>query len=213
MSIIFIIQYYLNKPKGAMSHMSYIISDHQEKHFLHLNKNNSFSITTDRRQAYKWNTFNKANNVLVNLPNSLSFYTTTWKIIFDKQSSKTTSITPTPILTSSSKSTSKTSLKEDIISFRKRLEDELNSLSEQLSDVDKEKEDVIHYIEFNTLNACQGYKIYNLLHEIMQDRREIKNKFSYIQSILDNLDSTILKNNKPHTYTPKALPTLFTEGI
>lgn len=191
--------------------MPYIITDNQEKHFLHLNKNKSFSIVTDRKQAYKWNTFNKANNVLTNLPASLLFYTTNWKITLDNQSSQ---VTPLPIsLTPISPSSSKPSIKEDIISFRKRLEDELNSLSEQLSNIDKEKEDVVHYIEFNTLNACQGYKIYNLLHEIMQDRREIKNKYSYIQSILDNLDSTILKNNKPHTYTPKALPTLFTEGI
>lgn len=197
--------------------MSYIISDHQEKHFLCLNKNNSYSITTDRRQAYKWNTFNKANNVLINLPNSLSFYTTTWKIIFDKQPSTSSSIAPTLTPISSSNSISKTSIKEDVISFRKRLEDELDSLSEQLSDVDKEKEDVIHYIEFNTLNACQGYKIYNLLHEIMQDRREIKNKFRCVQSLLSNFNTITLnldlKQNEPLSYTPKALPTLFTEGI
>lgn len=197
--------------------MSYIISDHQEKHFLCLNKNNSYSITTDRRQAYKWNTFNKANNVLINLPNSLSFYTTTWKIIFDKQPSTSSSITTTSSFTSSPKPAPKASIKEDVISFRKRLEDELDSLSEQLSDVDKEKEDVIHYIEFNTLNACQGYKIYNLLHEIMQDRREIKNKFRCVQSLLSNFNTITLnldlKQNEPLSYTPKALPTLFTEGI
>lgn len=191
--------------------MPYIISDNQEKHFLHLNKNKSFSIVTDRKQAYKWNTFNKANNVLTNLPASLLLYTTNWKITLDSQSSQTT-LPLTPLVPTRSPSP-KSSIKEDIISFRKKLEDELNSLSTQLSDIDKEKEDVVHYIEFNTLNACQGYKIYNLLHEIMQDRREIKNKYSYIQSILDNLDSTILKNDKPRTYTPKALPTLFTNGI
>ena len=44
-----------------------LISDSKEKHFLHQESNKSYSITTDRRQAYKWSTVSKANNVPVTL--------------------------------------------------------------------------------------------------------------------------------------------------
>lgn len=205
----------------------YIISDQKEKHFLHQESNKSYSITTDRRQAYKWNTFSKANNVLTSLPRSLSFYTDKWKIIFDKP--KPTPIIPStpsslpksppepvqPTYTSSSISTqpSSHSIKEDISSFRKKIQEEIDLTFDQLSHYDKEKEDVLHYIEFNNLNACQGYKIYNLLHEIMNDRRAAKDKIKYLQNIITNLDSAKMSQNTSRTYTPRALPTLFTNGI
>ena len=72
---------------------------------------------------------------------------------------------------------------------------------------------MLHYIEFNNLNACQGYKIYNLLHEIMKDRRAAKDKIEYLHNIMNNLDSATSPSEQSRTYKPRALPTLFTNGI
>ena len=185
-------------------HPMYIISDPKEKHFLHQESNKSYSITTDRRQAYKWSTVSKANNVLTNLPRSLSFYVHSWKIIFDKQ-------TPSPPKIQRAPSTNITN--EVVLSIKEQLQEEINIVADQLSHYDKEKEDVLHYIEFNNLNACQGYKIYNLLHEIMKDRRAAKDKIEYLHNIMNNLDSAISPSEQSRTYKPRALPTLFTNGI
>lgn len=58
--------------------------------------------------------------------------------------------------------------------------DKLESLYEQncvdMSTVDAELSDIYHYIEFNNLDACGGYKAYKDLHDCLKRRREIKDE-------------------------------------
>ena len=46
--------------------------------------------------------------------------------------------------------------------------------------------DVIHYIEFNNLNAREGYKIYKRLNELLCKRRHLKFEQKIVSSINRN---------------------------
>ena len=59
-----------------------------------------------------------------------------------------------------------------------------NELTDQLSTVDKETCDILHYIEFCNLNAAQGYKAYKMLKERRIRRRSIKNELQVLDIIL-----------------------------
>ena len=43
--------------------------------------------------------------------------------------------------------------------------------NQQLSRADKKRTDMEHFIEFNDLNAAEGYKTYKILQKILQKRR------------------------------------------
>lgn len=103
--------------------------------------------------------------------------------------------------------------KIDIVSFNKELE----ILSQKLSTIDQEICDIQHYIEFNKLNAANGYKTYKLLRDKLLKRRVIKNDFYKFQllkdaKVSDIFDGTLekkLEASNTKTYTPRVLKELF----
>lgn len=105
--------------------------------------------------------------------------------------------------------------KIDVSAFEK----EGGYLNEQLSKVDKEISDIMHYIEFNQLNAAEGYKAYRLLREKRIERRAIKDDFEKFQvvssaKISDIFNGTLekkLNETMNRTYTPRVLTELFEE--
>lgn len=97
------------------------------------------------------------------------------------------------------------------------LDGEQNTLSQQLSFIDQEISDIQHYIEFNRLNAAQGYKAFKLLQDKLLERRAIKNDFAKFQMLTDakmsdvfdgTLDKKLTTLNEK-TYTPRVLKELF----
>ena len=90
-------------------------------------------------------------------------------------------------------------------------------LCQELSLVDKELCDILHYIEFCNLNAAQGYKAYKMVKERRILRRKIKDEISILDSILDQKVSQTAKNTiqktaekmDKRTYEPRVLRKLF----
>jgi ferritin-like protein len=90
-------------------------------------------------------------------------------------------------------------------------------LCQELSLVDKELCDILHYIEFCNLNAAQGYKAYKMVKERRILRRKIKDEISILDSILDQKVSQTTKNTTQktaenmdkRTYEPRVLKELF----
>lgn len=90
-------------------------------------------------------------------------------------------------------------------------------LCQELSLVDKELCDILHYIEFCNLNAAQGYKAYKMVKERRILRRKIKDEISILDSILDQKVSQTTKNTiqktaenmDKRTYEPRVLKELF----
>ena len=92
-------------------------------------------------------------------------------------------------------------------------------LNEELSTYDRQRTDVEHYIEFNAgkLNACDGFKAYKLLQDVLVNRRKVKDELQIIQIALDriaapeefaNIESKIQKQ-QDRKYTPREFKGLF----
>lgn len=90
-------------------------------------------------------------------------------------------------------------------------------LVSSLSDVDKRICDLAHYVEFCTLNACQGYKVAKKWHDLRCERREIKNELEVVSFILnkkitDSVSEEAIKlvdNINKRQYEPRVFKELF----
>lgn len=90
-------------------------------------------------------------------------------------------------------------------------------LVNQLSNIDKELSDLLHYIEFCNLNAAQGYTAYKMVKERRIKRRSIKNELTVVEAILnkkisESLTDEIMKTVKAldqRVYEPRVITELF----
>lgn len=93
-------------------------------------------------------------------------------------------------------------------------------LLKKLSLIDREKTDLEHYIEFNKLNASEGWKVFKSLQNVLRQRREIKNETEAIDRIRQQGLSTIRFQKASQSvaqihdkkYTPRVCTQLFQEG-
>ena len=80
---------------------------------------------------------------------------------------------------------------EDLLKYMHKfftsIDQEINDISQELSNVDLEQQDILHYIENNNLNASGYAKVGKLLKEIRLKRRNIKNDLDKLNAIRDNL--------------------------
>ena len=74
-------------------------------------------------------------------------------------------------------------------------------LSDQLSKIDGEQEDVLHFLELASYDAVTMVRVTKKLKEIRSRRREIKNKLAMINKVQSKLGVHDLAYNEPDTYT------------
>lgn len=107
----------------------------------------------------------------------------------------------------------------DMNNFLESLENKKTQLCAELSKVDREISDWMHYIEFKSFNACQGYIAAKNLSECRKRRRLIKNEFQVLKEITNCTNSTgvninkinsFVKNMDNRSYHPKENKMLFT---
>ena len=111
------------------------------------------------------------------------------------------------------------------------LKKSINDLSEKLttlkgnkewllneeSNIDKQISDILHYIEFYTFSASDGYKLCKALKELRLRRREIKNELELINIISVHTCNNIANGNTSKAieglsnkqYAPRVLNDLF----
>lgn len=106
---------------------------------------------------------------------------------------------------------------DNIIKFLQYVVDRKEKLSTEISTVDKELEDIKHYIEFNKFNAYSGWLALSMQKQRLNKRRFMKTELH----ILSNIDETALNKDMLKTaqtaiekslhqkYSPRALPKLF----
>ena len=92
---------------------------------------------------------------------------------------------------------------EDFNQYVKRITDRNNELSQQLSRVDSEQDDILHFLELATYDAVTMMRVTKRLKEVRERRREIKNEIAIIQKICCRIGVANLKNNVQDTYTFK----------
>lgn len=96
-----------------------------------------------------------------------------------------------------------------------------NELSQELSNIEAEIVDIEHYIEFTSLNARDGYKIYRKLRDLLRERRYIKDEQKVVNAINSNCAATeqiknivaVLDAKDNRNYKPRVLVDLFKHGV
>lgn len=96
-----------------------------------------------------------------------------------------------------------------------------NSLAKELAEVESELVDMYHYIEFSSLNAREGYKVYRKLKELLCKRRCLKNEARIVNAINTNHSASASIENiikeitycDGQEYKPHMLMDLFEKGI
>lgn len=90
-------------------------------------------------------------------------------------------------------------------------------LLEELSNIDKQICDVLHFLEFNSFSACEGYKLCKALKELRLKRREVKNELELINivnthscnNIINGSTSKAIAGLETKQYAPRVLVELF----
>lgn len=96
-----------------------------------------------------------------------------------------------------------------------------HELSQEISDIEAQIVDLEHYIEFYSLNARDGYKVYKKLHSLFLERRKLKNEQSVVMAINKNCSASeqiknieqAIKKGTGNAYNPRILLDLFESGI
>ena len=93
---------------------------------------------------------------------------------------------------------------EELKEFENNLESRFNQLNQKKSEFDLAEQDILHYIEFERYDAVTGAKLLKKLKEVRIGRREIKNEFEELQSILTRFKTSGLhklkRPEKSYTY-------------
>lgn len=190
--------------------MPYIICNNDN--YLHRNKKNHLSIVHTMEEATTWSDAQKADNVCTfNAKELVQKYG--MKVKYVSQENKVVNPPAKPI-----------ELNYDILDkvkeiseFTKQIEERRLYLMEMIHTVDLEIVDIEHAAEFYNLNASQGYKLYKLLHDARNRRREYKNELEKINLSLgtsirstnmENLERSILGLGN-RQYTPRINKELF----
>lgn len=167
-------------------------------------------MTKDKRMALKFSSIERANefrDTLLSKPKNISMYgqfvvVNTSEYIKRKNEYTVTKISPEKVF----------SMKDELRSMIQRI-DEMAEYREYLnyamSEIDKEIVDIEHYIEFNNLNAAEGYKAYKMLHDANVKRRNIKNCIEIVKHLdISEIKEEINRQDR-RTYHPRVRTELF----
>jgi hypothetical protein len=92
---------------------------------------------------------------------------------------------------------------DSINELQQGLTNRFEELHQLKSNYDLKEQDILHYIEFEKYDAVTGSKLLKSLKKVRIDRRNIKDEYEELQSILMRLKNAGLKNYKrpQKTYT------------
>lgn len=198
----------------------YAITDANKTIWVCKDKSNSYSLTTDRAKAVIFeskpaaDTVFKSNLSKLIKSKGVEVKAVSLQITSPEVEPKKIDETPSePMELGSSKYI--ISILSDAVS---KLNCRHQALVEQESKYDCQKTDIEHYIEFNAgkLNACDGYKAYKLLQDVLLERRKVKDEIQIINVVRDrmsvddiaNIEEKIAKL-ETRTYQPRELTYLF----
>lgn len=108
-----------------------------------------------------------------------------------------------------------------------KIYDEAKSSYEQtwkdIQKYDLIQEDILHLIEFNKFNACEGYMLSKRLQELRVLRRNAKNERQALQSLITKIEPTLQNTKKAidkieksfnnKTYNPRIIKVFSKESI
>jgi hypothetical protein len=172
-------------------------------------QNQSPYITTDRVKALVIDTETKANNIMSTLPK-----------LMRSKGVQLISVNTGEVINNEYVPVDMENVKSLICNLSdqfKTMKGNKEWLADMHSKVDQEISDILHYIEFFSFNACEGYKLAKRLKELRLRRRDIKNQLEAIEIVnqhtcnmlTDGKTNKALCNIESKQYTPRVLKELF----
>ena len=186
----------------------YVITDESNKVWLCKDKS-SYTLSTDSNRACIFDSKDKANSICVTLPKIIKNKGVKVKAI-KLQIDDESVAEPTKHEPCESSKYIVSVLSEAVAKLNYRH----GELTEELSNYDRQRTDVQHTIE---LNACDGYKAYKMLQDVLTQRRKVKDELQIVQIALDRIVSpddlaqieTKVKELESRKYTPREFKHLF----
>lgn len=199
----------------------YVITDEKKSIWVCQDQSGAYSLTTDKNKAIIFNTKPAADMVFKsNLSKLIKSKGVEVKAVTLQIAGS--DIPPKKELVATPSVPAEFGSSKHIISIVSDAAAKLNcrhqALVEQESKYDRQKTDVEHYIELNAgkLNACDGYKAYKLLQDILLERRKIKDELQIINVVRDRMAIEDIANIEKkveelesRTYEPRELTYLF----
>lgn len=182
--------------------------------YLGMNKNNYIPVK-NKEDAKRFSTKSNAQNMLQSSVPKILKRTYNWNLEEIKEpGDSTTKVNAqhTYVDVNDLKATI-----NDLSSKLSTLQGNKDWLLEEESNLDKQISDILHFLEFNTFSACEGYKLCKALKELRLKRREVKNELEII-SIINNHNCIHIANGNTNKaisgienkqYAPRVLTELF----
>lgn len=79
--------------------------------------------------------------------------------------------------------------------FIQNLPKEIQHLEEEVKKLSNERQDLLHYAELCSFNACDGYKIAKEIQVVSRNRREAKDKLEVMQGAWSKLNGKLGNTN------------------
>lgn len=113
-----------------------------------------------------------------------------------------------------SKFTSKvveTDVKENFNNYVNALQSNRSKLIKDMSEIDLKQQDILHAIEFMSLDAVKRTKLMNALIDIRHKRRKIKEEFEQTEIILKSISSVKFTDQKTFKYSSSVVSDILGE--
>ena len=91
----------------------------------------------------------------------------------------------------------------DFNEYCQKINERYQELTEEMSKVDLEQEDILHFLELGTYNAATMMKVTKRLKEVRERRRKIKDEFVMVQAVHSRIGKPSLTNTVQKKYTYK----------
>lgn len=94
-----------------------------------------------------------------------------------------------------------TNVKENFNNYVNALQSNRRKLIKDMSEADLKQQDILHAIEFMSLDAVKRTKLMNALIDIRHERRKIKEEFEQTEIILKSISSVKFTDQKTFKYS------------
>lgn len=189
--------------------MGYIIYD--DDNYISQDATGRYSVVTDIDRATTWKKAVKANNVCKEVKRTFKGYNFKVKFYTKEEEREQKAAQPACL------DYDALGIVEEFCALMQQMTDRKPYIEERIYELELEIADIEHAAEFYNLNAAQGYRLYKLLHDVRNERRNLKNQLEQIEMFeettlnlgeMEKLKRQIL-GTKSREYTPRINNELF----
>lgn len=106
-----------------------------------------------------------------------------------------------------------TTVKENFNNYVSALQSNRSRLIKDMSEIDLKQQDILHAIEFMSLDAVKRTKLINALIDIRHERRKIKEEFEQTEIILKSISSVKFTDYKTFKYSSSVVSDILGKTI